>query len=100
MAPISIDLLLSPDGRFAERTKFNGGKSMVFGTFKIVTNNGVDGISLTISSWQPKSVCTAVRCEVVVKPPDATYEIRYVSATAMTVQEKKFGSIIIFTRVR
>jgi hypothetical protein len=97
MAPISIDLLLSPDGRFAERTKFNGGKSMVFGTYKIVTNNG---IRLTISTWEPKQVCTAVRCEVVVKPPDATYEIRYVSATAMTVQEKKFGSIILFTRVR
>jgi hypothetical protein len=97
MTPISIDLLLFPDGRFGERTKYNGGKSMSFGSYQVV---GKNIIRFKVAQWEPKRECTTIRCDTVVKPPDVNYEVQSLSANAMVLKEKKFGGVITFQRIK
>src|SRR5579864_9697468 len=64
MTPIVIDLMFSSDGRFAERTKYNGRKSIAFGTYKIVSKNMV---RLQFTEWEHKPECMRLRCDHVVQ---------------------------------
>ena len=97
MTPISIDLVLSADGRFGERTKYNGGKSMIFGKYDVVSKNS---LHFDILDWEPRQECTSVRCDTVVKPPDLYYNVEYLSSSGMVLKDKKFGTVLILTRVR
>jgi hypothetical protein len=97
-SPINIDLILRSDGHYAERTKYNGGKSVTFGRYAVVSKNL---IRFMVDDWEPRQDCSKpAPCDRIPKPPDFEYHVTALTLTAMTFKEKKHAGIITFKRVR
>jgi len=84
--PVSIDLVLLPDGRFGERSKSKGMKRMRFGRYQVV--NGKI-IHFKVSQWEPERACTRAGCE----PIRIDYNVKFISATKLVLQEKGRAAI-------
>lgn len=84
--PVSVDLVLLPDGRFGERSKSKGVKRMRFGRYQIVSGNV---IHFKVSQWEPDRACTRAGCE----PFRIVYEVKFISATKLVLQEKGRAAI-------
>ena len=95
--PITIDFVFSADGRYAERSRYNGGKSMSFGHYKVIRKNV---IQFTIEDWEPRQDCKPTGCEPVKKPPAFQYEVQTLTESTMRLKEKKFGGMITLKRMR
>ena len=90
--PVSVDLVLLADGRFGERSKYKGAKHMRFGRYQVV-NRKI--LHFKVTQWEPARACSRVGCE----PLTIDYEVKFISATKMVLQEKGRAAIN-FTRVR
>jgi hypothetical protein len=90
--PVSIDLVLLPNGSFGERSKYEGMKRMRFGRYQVVRGKV---LHFKVAHFEPDRACTRAGCE----PISIEYEVKSISATKLVLQEKGRAAIN-FARVR
>src|SRR5260370_5302473 len=80
---VSVELLMSADGRYGERVKFNGKSSTNVGHYTVEKNV----VKLVITDWNPKEQCGYGTCIPIAKPVDTSYRVLFSGANTMTFED-------------
>jgi hypothetical protein len=102
---VTVDLLVTPDGRFSEQQRMGQMMTMQTGVIRPL---GPNVVAFVVEDWQPRTRPVYhpsggggyTTQEANAKPPGGTWRVRLDGQGDMTMQDTRLGGAITFHRMR
>ena len=96
-APMGLNLVIMPDGRYSAQQTWGGMMTMDTGTYEMLPNSQVH---FTVQDWEPKQQCfPQTGCHAILKPPGSLGTVHLFGST-MQLQDQASGIVINYQRVQ